>query len=265
MSYWVYTANIDGFRCDAADFVPQNFWAEAIPQLRKIKKDQNLIILAEGTRTNHFDVGFDYTFGFNFFGALKKVYGENLPATTLQDANAAEYLNNYNTSRRIVRYTTNHDVNLSDGTPLELFKGKKGSIAAFLVAAYMKSVPMIYNGQEIGYANRLEFFTRTPIDWSTADATVLAEYKKIIAFRNSSNAIKKGTYKGYSNNAVSAFTMETETEKVLVIANLTNATVNYIPSPTLIGTTWKDAFTDAAAPLSGEITLLPFEYKVLKN
>ena len=51
----------------------------------------------------------------------------------------------------MVRYLTNHDVNSSDGTPLELFGGKKGSMAAFVVVAYMKSVPMIYNGQEIGY------------------------------------------------------------------------------------------------------------------
>lgn len=38
MSYWVYNANIDGFRCDYADFVPQTFWTEAITKLRKIKK-----------------------------------------------------------------------------------------------------------------------------------------------------------------------------------------------------------------------------------
>ncbi|MFV5694270.1 alpha-amylase family glycosyl hydrolase [Flavobacterium sp. LB3P122] len=265
MSYWVYSANIDGFRCDYADFVPQNFWTEAISALRNIKKNQNLLMLAEGTKVNQFAAGFDYTFGFNFFSTLEKVFKENKSATTLQDSNATEYANNYNPENKIVRYTTNHDVNLSDGTPLELFGGKKGSIAAFVVAAYMNSVPMIYNGQEVGYNKRIGYFTRTPIDWSTADLDMLAEYKKIIAFRNSSSALKKGTYKGYSSDAVSAFTMETSTEKVFVLSNLTSATVNYTIPVLLSKLTWKDGFTSAAITATTQISLLPFQYKVLKN
>ncbi|WP_035669153.1 alpha-amylase family glycosyl hydrolase [Flavobacterium sp. 83] len=265
MSYWVYSANIDGFRCDYADFVPQNFWSEAITALRKIKKNQNILMLAEGSKVSQFAAGFDYTFGFNFFSTLEKVFKESKSATTLQDSNATEYANNYNPENRIVRYTTNHDVNLSDGTPLELFGGKKGSIAAFVVASYMNSVPMIYNGQEVGYNKRLDYFNRTPIDWSTADLDMLAEYKKIIAFRNSSNALKKGTYKGYSSDAVSAFTMETATEKVFVLSNLTSATVNYTIPVSLSKMTWKDGFTGAAISATTQISLLPFQYKVLKN
>jgi glycosidase len=264
MSYWVYTANIDGFRCDYADFVPQSFWSEAITSLRKIK-NQDLLMLAEGSKANHFAAGFDYTFGFNFFSAIEKVFSENKPATSLQDSNAIEYANNYVNSQRVVRYTTNHDVNLSEGTPLELFGGKQGSIATFVVAAYLKSVPMIYNGQEIGYNKRIDYFNRTPIDWTTADPNMLAEYKKIIAFRNSSNAIKKGTYKGYSTEAISAFTMETETEKVLVLSNLTGSTVKYLVPASLKTTPWKDAFTNAAATVGTEISLQPYQYIVLKN
>lgn len=264
MSYWVYNANIDGFRCDYADAVPQNFWTEAVAKLRSIK-NQELLMLAEGSRTNHFQSGFDYTFGFNFFDAIKKVYGENQPATTLQNSNATEYANNYVESQRVVRYTTNHDVNLSDGTPLELFNGKSGSIAAFVVTCYMKSVPMIYNGQEIAYAQRLQYFTRTPIDWSAADASVLAEYKKLIAFRKTSKTIKTGSFTGYSSDAVSAFTMTKEDEKVLVLSNLTNANVNYIIPSALAATAWKDAFSDANVTLSSQISLAPYQYVVLKN
>jgi len=264
MSYWVYTANVDGFRCDYADFVPQNFWSDAITKLRSIKKNQTILMLAEGSKGTHFVSGFDYTFGFNFFSTLEQLFKENKPATTIQDSNATEYANNYNPENRVVRYTTNHDVNLTEGTPLELFGGKKGSIATFVVAAYLKSVPMIYNGQEIGYAQRLNYFARTPIDWSTADTEMLAEYKKIIAFRNNSNAIKKGNFTGYSSNAVSAFTMEKDAEKVLVLSNLTNSTTKYLVSPALKGT-WKDAFAGTAVTVGTEITLEPFQYLVLKN
>lgn len=264
MEYWVYTANIDGFRCDYADFVPQSFWSEAISKLRNIKKDQKILMLAEGTKVNHFDAGFDYTFGFNFFSTLEQLFKDGKPATTIQDSNATEYATNYNEQNRIVRYTSNHDVNWIEGTPLELFGGKKGSVATFVVAAYMKSVPMIYNGQEVGYAQRIDYFSNTPINWSTADSDMLAEYKKIIAFRNNSNAIKKGTYTGYSNNAISAFTMVKDAEKVFILSNLTNATTKYLVTNTLKGT-WKDAFTDATVTVGSEITLAPFQYLVLKN
>ncbi|WP_140487230.1 alpha-amylase family glycosyl hydrolase [Flavobacterium sp. GSA192] len=264
MEYWVYTANIDGFRCDYADFVPQSFWSEAISKLRNIKKDQKILMLAEGTKVNHFDAGFDYTFGFNFFSTLEQLFKDGKPATTIQDSNATEYATNYNEQNRIVRYTSNHDVNWIEGTPLELFGGKKGSVATFVVAAYMKSVPMIYNGQEVGYAQRINYFSNTPIDWSTADSEMLAEYKKIIAFRNTSNAIKKGTYTGYSNNAISAFTMVKDAEKVFILSNLTNATTKYLVTNTLKGT-WKDAFTAATVIVGSEITLAPFQYLVLKN
>jgi glycosidase len=264
MSYWVYNANIDGFRCDAADFVPQSFWMEAISKVRGIK-NQDLLMLAEGTRVNHFAAGFDYTFGFGFFDALKKVYGSGKPATTLQDANAVEYANNYHSDQRIVRYTTNHDVNISDGTPLELFKGANGSVSAFLIASYMKSVPMIYNAQEIGYAQRIDFLDNVPINWSTPNEAMLAEYKKIIAFRNSSDALKRGDYAGYSSNAVAAFTMINSEEKVFVMCNVTNAAVNYIIPVSLAATAWNDAFTNAPAATGSQVTLQPYQYMVLKN
>tara|TARA_R110002050_G_scaffold261556_1_gene401568 strand:- start:21588 stop:22886 length:1299 start_codon:yes stop_codon:yes gene_type:complete len=264
MSYWVYNANIDGFRCDFADGVQQSFWSEAILAVRAIK-NQDMLMFAEGTRRNHFDVGFDYTFGFRFFDALKKVFSEGEPASSIQNANAEEYSNNYDDDNRIVRYTTNHDVNITDGTPIELFGGKPGSLATFVVAAYMKSVPMIYNGQEIGYTQRLPFFNKTPIDWSTADNDIFTQYQQIIDFRKNSEAIKTGSYNGYSSNAILAFTMKTDNETVLVLSNLTNSNVKYIVPASLSADSWTNAFTEQSVTLNAELTLSPYQYLVLKK
>lgn len=264
MTYWVYTANIDGFRCDYADFVGQGFWTEAIAKVRSVK-NQQLLMLAEGSRLNHFQAGFDFTFGFNYFYSLEQVFKGAKTATFLQESNATEYAGNYTESQRVVRYTTNHDVNLSDGTPYQLFGGKDGSLAAFVVAAYMRSVPMVYNGQEIGYNQRLDYFNRTPIDWTTADASVLTEYKKILAFRTTSDAIKRGTFTGYSSDAVSAFTMKKDGETVLVLANLTGNATGYIAPSQLTNIAWKDAFTNATVSLTSQLTLQPYQYLVLKN
>lgn len=263
MSYWVYNANIDGFRCDAADFVPQAFWTQAITEIRKIK-NQKMIMMAEGTRVNHYDAGFDYTFGFSYFDALKKVFSEAQPASYLQTESSKEY-GQLDSSKRIVRYITNHDVNLSDGTPLELFGGKKGSLAAFVIASSMKSVPMIYGGQEIGYAKRIDYFDKIAIDWSTADYAMLKEYKKIIAFRNTSEALRKGKITGYSSNDATVFSMETGADKVLIVVNVKNKAIKYATSTALANTTWVDALTGNQVTIGAEINLSAYQYLILKK
>lgn len=37
MKYWITEADVDGFRCDVAMMVPDDFWNEALTELRKIK------------------------------------------------------------------------------------------------------------------------------------------------------------------------------------------------------------------------------------
>ncbi|QCR22791.1 alpha-amylase family glycosyl hydrolase [Pontibacter sp. SGAir0037] len=265
MKYWIAAANIDGFRCDYADGPPFDFWQQAVDTLRAIS-NRKLLLLAEGSRNDHFKAGFDYKFGFRFFQTLsEKVYSENKPVTLLQEVNAAEYDGATSTEARVVRYTSNHDVNLTDGTPLELFGGKQGALAAFVVAAYMKGVPMLYNGQEIGYNKRLQFFSRTPIEWSSADYKAEAEYKKIIRIYNSNKTIRRGELTDVSSNDVCVFTKELDGEKVLVMANFRKEPVQYTVPPALAKITWRNAFSGAKETVRKPVSLKPFEYLVLRQ
>lgn len=263
MKHWVYTANVDGFRFDYADGPPADFWKQAIDTLRNITTHK-LLLLAEGSRSNHFAAGFDYSFGFGFFGRLKNIFGNNQSVATIDGLNTTEYTNATN-GQQVVRYLTNHDVNGSDGTPQELFGGEKGAMAAFVVAAYMKGVPMIYNGQEVGFPTRITFpFTGTKIDWSLNPA-ITAEYKSIIGFRNSSAAIRRGNLTSYSTADVAAFTKESGTEKVFVASNLRNSTSTYSLPAGVAASTWTNALTGTSVTLSGEISLQPYSYVILKN
>jgi glycosidase len=263
MKYWVYTANIDGFRCDFADGPPVDFWKQALDTLRNISTHK-LLMMAEGSRSANYTVGFDYNFGFNFFGNLKRIYNRNRSVLSIDSLNVSEY-KEASGGQRIIRYITNHDVNGSDGTPLELFGGQKGSMAAFVVVAYMKSVPMIYNGQEVGTPYRLTFpFTSKDIDW-TINPRIAAEYKKVIAFRNSSNAIRRGKLTSYSTDDVCAFKKQQGNETVFVISNLRNKAVRFTLPPVVAGSTWKDAFNSSKISLSGAIDLQPYTYVVLRR
>ncbi|MBC7934451.1 MAG: hypothetical protein H7Y86_03700 [Rhizobacter sp.] len=264
MKYWVLKANIDGFRCDYADGPPVDFWKQAIDTLRNISTHK-LLLLAEGSRASNYSVGFDYNFGFGFFDNLKSVFGAGqVSAQTIDNFNTNDYANASN-GQQIIRYTSNHDVNGAEGTPLELFGGKQGSMAAFVVVSYMKSVPMIYCGQEVGTPVRMLFpFTTANIDWSL-NPDVTAEYKKVIAFRNNNVAIRRGNLVSYSNADVVAFTKELNTEKVLVLSNLRNSTISYNIPPVLVGTTWTDAMNGGNITLTTTMSLSPYKYVVLKK
>jgi glycosidase len=263
MKYWIYTANVDGFRCDYADGVPFDFWKQALDTLRNISTHK-LLMLAEGGRADHFTAGFDYIFGFRYYDQLKTIFSGNQSVTKLDAINTSDYSTAAN-GQHVVRYLSNHDVNGSDGTTLDLFGGAKGSMAAFVVVAYMKGIPMIYNGQEVGTTYRLTFpFTGADLNW-TPNTSMTEEYKRIIAFRNSSMAIRRGVSTSYSNADICAFTKEQGAEKVFVVSNLRNTPITYTLPASLANTAWTDAMTGAAVSVTGQLNLGAYGYLVLKK
>ena len=264
MKYWVYTANCDGFRCDYADGPPADFWKQAIDTLRNIKTHK-LLLLAEGTRSDHYASGFNFTFGFRFYNQLKTIYSNSQPVTNIDNINSQEFPAGNSEMNLVVRYITNHDVNSSDGTPLDLFGGSTGSMAAFVATAYMKGVPMIYTGQEVGTPYRLSFpFTGSNVNW-TLNPAMTAEYKKILTFRNTSTAIRRGTMVSYSNSNVCAFTKSSGTETVFVLCNLRSSSNAFTLPTALANTVWSDAYTGNSVSLSSQVSLQGYSYLVLKK
>ena len=262
MKNWVLKANIDGFRCDYSDGPPLDFWKQALDTMRNITSHK-LLMLAEGSRNGNFSVGFDYNFGFGFFGTMKRIFERGRSATLVDSINKMDYTGALE-NQMMVRYTSNHDVNGSDGTPQELFGGEKGAMSAFIVACYMKSIPMIYNGQEVGTPFRLLFpFTTAKIDW-TLNPGVTAEYKKILAFRNQSMAIRRGGLESITNDDVCAFIKTFGNEKVLVLANLRDKKVSFQIPFTLKNDKWQDAFNGKSIKLKQTTHLDPYEYMVLR-
>ncbi len=263
MKYWVYTANIDGFRCDFADNIPVDFWRQAIDTLRNIST-HSLLMLAEGSRSANYSAGFDYNFGFGFYGNLKNIYSNNASVLSIDNQNTIENAGAAN-GQQVVRYITNHDVNGSDGTPISLFGGKNGSLAAFTVVACMNSVPFIYNGQEVGMTTPITFpFTTVKIDWTTGqDETAI--YKKIIAARNNSTAIRRGALASYSTADICAFTKTATGDTAFVISNLRNAAINYPVPPALANTTWNDALNGGTVAVGSGLALAPYTYMILEK
>jgi hypothetical protein len=129
----------------------------------------------------------------------------------------------------------------------------------------MKGIPMVYSGQEVGTPFRIPFpFTTAKINWSL-NPDVTAEYKRILAFRNSSAAIRGGQLQAYSSDDVCAFTKEKDGEKVLVLANTKNKVVDYTLPAALENSTWTNGIHGGFVTLTTKVTLQPYAYMIFKK
>jgi len=264
MKYWVLSANVDGYRCDYAEGVPDDFWEAAIDTLRSIP-NRELIMFAEAADKDLLNHGFDLTFGWDFYNKLKGVVNNNQTTSGLVTVNNEDY-SNVPEGKHILRFTSNHDDNYADDTPLAIFNGKQGSLAAYVVNAYMGGVPLVYSGQEVGCPQKLSFFSpvNTKIDWSI-NADMLETYKNLNNFRLSSEALLSGSLESYTANSdVMAFKRTAGSEQVLVIVNLNNSQVSY-QIPGNIQGSWFDAFDGSQTTLGNALALQPYEFLVLKN
>ena len=266
MKSWVFTANVDGFRCDYSDapaITPTSFWQQAVDTLRNVKSHK-LLLLAEGNRSSNFISGFDYNYGFSFYDALKRVYSSGGTATYFDALNANEYAGATGT-QQVVRYTTNHDVNGSDGTPIALFGGNAGAMSAFVVASCYRGVPMVYNGQEAGMTTGIPFpFTSVKVAWG-AHPDVTRAYKQLLAARAASAALRHGTPTSYSSATVCAFTKTAGPEQAFVLANVRNTATAYTLPAALASSTWTNALQGGTVVLGTQVTLPAYGYMVLKK
>jgi glycosidase len=262
MKYWILEANIDGYRCDAADLVPFDFWKQAIDAMKLIP-NRKLIFLAEGARADHFDAGFQLNFGWDFFNKIKNVFKNGHSATGVSVTNTSEYKKIPAGSHKL-RFTSNHDECAWDNTPLVLFGGINGSMSAFVLAAYMGGVPLIYNGQEVACPVKLPFFSRSPINWTTNPA-ILQQYQKIMNIRATHPALRTGDLTEYSSNDDNfvVFKRKSGTDEVLVFVNTATFVKSFELPTELENTIWKDAFTGVPITLNFALDVQGHQYRIL--
>lgn len=261
MKYWVLTANVDGYRCDFADNSPTDFWAQAIDTLNNIKTHK-LIYLAEGTKGSEITAGFQLGYAFNYYGTIKSVYGGS-NASGLFTTNSSELASLPSPGIKL-RYITNHDDANSDGSTIQLYGSKQGALSAFVVAAYMGGVPLIYSSQEVGYPNEINFFNNVPVDY-TANPDMVAAYKQILTFRAANEAVKTGTLTQFPDANVVAFEKVSGSDDIVVIANTRNSIQTYTVPAALQGPAWTNGLAGGTITFSATYTLQPYQYLVLKK
>ena len=261
MKYWLLEANVDGFRCDYADGVPFDFWRTAIEELRGLP-GRTLVMLAEGNRDDHYRAGFDMTYAWNFYARLKDVYNGQ-GAGILYTSHMSEYAE-VPQGKHVLRFTTNHDESAWDATPMTLFNGQQGALAASVTTIFMGGVPLIYTGQEVGTVSTVPFFSQSPIDWDN-NPSMLQAYQDLMAVYTQSEPARKGDLVNYSTSQVVCFTRTYENEELLVMVNVRNSTQNFPVPAALQNTTWQNAPDGSSLTLSSTQPLAPYQYLVLEK
>ena len=164
MMWWVRNTDIDGFRCDVAHEVPTDFWLRATDSLKSLKSD--IFMLAESETPELNNKAFDAYYAWDFHHKMNMVAQGSGNVDSLRIA--LNKMTSQFADRAIPMYfTSNHDENSWNGTEFE----RMGDAATtFAVLTYvLPGMPLIYNGQEVGFNRRLEFFEKDSIDWFASE------------------------------------------------------------------------------------------------
>ncbi|HET7399003.1 MAG TPA: alpha-amylase family glycosyl hydrolase [Intrasporangium sp.] len=264
MKYWVREADVDGYRCDVAGFVPVDFWENARRELDAIKP---VFLLAEWEARDLHTRAFDMTYAWSWNETMHRIAQGEADVEALKVYYA---WNDRSWQRDAFRmmFVSNHDKNAWEGTEYEQFGDALD--AAIVLSVVGEGLPLIYNGQEAGLDRRLVFFDKDEIEWREHEQGEL--YRRLFALKKAHRALWNGAWGGRmvrvpnsDEKAVLSFVREQEGDKVFAAFNFSpqGQTVRLTDGPH--AGDYRDAFSGEAVSLSEEesLTLPPWGYRVL--
>jgi len=241
MKFWLTEANIDGFRCDVAMMIPNDFWVECFAELRKVKPDVFLLCEAEGPE--FITAGFHMVYGWERHHMMNKIAKGSATAGTL-DSLIKHDLASYPEGSYVMNFTSNHDENSWNGSEFERMGDAAQTMA--VLAATIPGMLLIYSGQEVALSKRLRFFDKDTITWNQ-NANYTQFYQTLTQLKKNNPALWNGSYGGTYRNIetgdadVYGFVRENGDNKILVLIN----TVDGVQKVTIQNEagTYKEAFS----------------------
>ncbi|MGZ5285944.1 MAG: alpha-amylase family glycosyl hydrolase [Flavisolibacter sp.] len=239
MKFWVRETGIDGFRCDLAFWVEEDYWLEAIPKVNQLKP---LFWLAEMDPLEHpgYMRVFDAAYSWKWMHKTEDWHKQNLPLYEL-----IKVLEQY---RGVTGYqawfTSNHDENSWNGTEYEKYGAASLPLAVHSLT--WPGIPLIYNGQEIPLQKRLEFFEKDAIYWP--DQPVLENfYQRLLLLRKYHPALHAGADVYFlpvsAKDQVLAYKRKSANDEVMVFLNLSPEPVHFELQAQWIDGRFKEIFT----------------------
>ena len=304
MKFWVEQIGVDGFRCDAADYVPFEFWKDCVAQLRATGHD--LLLLAEGQRKDHFEAGFDLNYAWGWLSALRRVYnGETVTVEqpmlqrpqgqqgNRQGQNARQGNRPQGQQPQMRTRTINRAVPVSTlfaadsseyaGLPAGKVKlrfttnhdehVKQSPVREFFgndgsLAAFVATA-FIHGGILVYGCQEVGYpgkinFFNYAEIDWDANPGMVKEYKDLIALYKSHPALRTGALVPYPHNDVLTFERKTDGETILVMVNMRDSQTNAPVPASWQGRKATDLLSGKAVTLGQTELLRPFEYLIAK-
>lgn len=261
--FWINNAGVDGFRCDVAGMVPNDFWKKAIAEAKKARPD--LFWLAEWGTPDVLRSGFDMNYGWDFHHLMNDIAKGKKSASDIAPY-YAKLDTLYKKNDIIMNFTSNHDENSWNGTVFERMGDGAKTFATLTFT--LPGMPLIYCGQETGLDKRLEFFEKDEINWKKSDFTPF--YSKLCELRKTNSALWTGVNESAleviktKNKNVFAYIREAGKDKVITVLNLSKDNITFNLSDTKCTGKYVELFTNKNVKLNPEnnLTLKPWEYRV---
>ena len=262
MRFWISECDVDGFRCDyvSSPTIPVSYWQNIIAEL-KSKSGKTIEFLSETDISNRENIridscGFDYDYAWDFQSALAWKFKDSDSADSLK-AICDEFLTGTKAikNRRMV-YLTNHDQNFNDGGhTLKDFYGDNRYLLTVLEFTFT-GMPLLYQGQEIGDPDTLNYFTDAKVKWQQVDRKMLNTVRTLVALHHTQPSLAADApveYLATDNSQVLAY----QRGPVLVFLNLATTPCSALCNDITAGkyTQWLDGKTILDGPSATDIAL----------
>lgn len=235
LKFWIDEADIDGYRCDyiSSQRIPTSYWQTTIPMIKSYKAGKSITFLGEADiasdATRLKTAGFDYDYAWQFQSQLAD-FGTSTASARLKVFINTLLEKSAGLSFGRMLYVTNHDQNYNEEKKTLTQKYGANRYALTVLAYTVYGMPLIYNGQETGGNQALDYFNDTKINWTTKDDKMLNTLRTLFALKHAVPALSDAR-KAADNPATSmldvsgstsvlAYTRTLGDSQVLVVLNV---------------------------------------------
>ena len=189
--FWIDSCDVDGFRCDyvSSPTIPVSYWQNIIAELKSKSSKRPVEFLSETDITNSENIridscGFDYDYAWDFQGTLAWKFKNSTSADSLKAICERFLAASAKVKNRRMVYLTNHDQNYNDGghTLKDFYGDNRYALTVLDFTFY--GMPLIYQGQEIGDPDTLNYFTDAKVKWDRVDRKMLNTVRTLIALHH---------------------------------------------------------------------------------
>ena len=208
MKFWIEECDIDGYRCDyvSSPTISVAYWQDIIAQLKSLVPGKKIEMMSETDITDRHNqridsCGFDYDYAWNLQGSIARLCRKGFNADTLKQICLRFLDKSSKVKNRRMVYLTNHDQNYNDGgNTLSRFYGENRYGLTVLEFTFY-GMPLIYNGQEIGDPDTLNYFTDAKVKWERVDKKMLNTVRTLIALHHQQPALAESAQVEFLNTS----------------------------------------------------------------